>query len=268
MNDTAKLVNEVLPVVLETVKRADTVLMRGYRTRPRADRKGEIDFVTEFDKESEAVLAAGLGSLGYAMVLEERGGTPREATLFVDPLDGTTNFLHGHPFFCVSVGLLEGDTPRLGVVSAPALGVTWVGIPGTGGMATRNGEPCIVSQTDSLNDSLLATGFPYDRRTSPQNNFREYIHMKARTRGVRRCGSAAIDLCLVADGTYDGYWESKLNPWDLVGGSAVVLAAGGRISAFDGSPAKLREGAVLATNGPLHEVLVNELPKAVSFPTF
>lgn len=259
-----KLVTEVLPAVLETVERANKVLMRGYRTRPRADRKGEIDFVTEFDKESEAVLSAGLAPLGFAMVLEESGGTAADTTFFVDPLDGTTNFLHGHPFFCISVGLLVGEFPALGVVSAPALGVTWVGIPEV--RATRNGVPCTVSITETLNDALLATGFPYDRRTSPQNNFKEYIHMKALTRGVRRCGSAAIDLCLVGDGTYDGYWESKLNPWDLVGGSAVVLAAGGRISAFDGSPVRLREGAVLATNGRLHDVLVNELPKATSFP--
>ena len=266
MNDPVRLLNEALPVVLATVERANAVLMRGYRTRPRADRKGEIDFVTEFDKESEAVLAKGLAPLGFAMVLEESGGTASDATLYVDPLDGTTNFLHGHPFFCVSVGLLVDDAPCLGVVSAPALGITWVGIPGA--RATRNGEPCITSQTSTLNDALLATGFPYDRRTSRQNNFREYIHMKARTRGVRRCGSAAIDLCLVGDGTYDGYWESKLNPWDLVGGSALVLAAGGRISAFDGGPVKLREGAVLATNGPLHETLVHELPLATSFPEY
>lgn len=264
MKSPEELLTHVLPVVLETVERANAVLMRGYRTKPRADRKGEIDFVTEFDKESEAVLSAGLGPLGFAMVLEESGGVSADSTFFVDPLDGTTNFLHGHPFFCVSVGLLVNDFPALGVVSAPALGVTWVGIPEL--RATRNGEACGVSQTATLNDALLATGFPYDRRTSPQNNFKEYIHMKARTRGVRRCGSAAIDLCLVGDGTYDGYWESKLNPWDLVGGSAVVLAAGGRISAFDGSPVRLRDGAVLATNGKLHDVLVSELPKAVSFP--
>lgn len=266
MKDPVRLVNEVLPVILDTVKRADAVLMRGYRTRPRAARKGEIDFVTDFDKASEDVLAKGLAPLGFGMVLEESGGSPKDATLYVDPLDGTTNFLHGHPFFCVSVGLLVDDAPCLGVVSAPALGVTWVGIPGA--RATRNGEPCAVSSTETLNDSLLATGFPYDRRTSPQNNFREYIHMKARTHGVRRCGSAAIDLCLVGDGTYDGYWESKLNPWDLVGGSALVVAAGGRISAFDGGPVKLREGAVLASNGKLHQGLVDELPKATSFPEY
>lgn len=264
----------MIDTALEIAREAGDLLLErfGRLTGAEIARKGPRDLVTAADRDAEALIARRLREAfpDHGLLAEEGSGTDHGdgPVWVVDPLDGTTNFLHGHPFFCVSVGLLEGDTPRLGVVSAPALGVTWVGIPGTGGMATRNGEPCIVSQTDSLNDSLLATGFPYDRRTSPQNNFREYIHMKARTRGVRRCGSAAIDLCLVADGTYDGYWESKLNPWDLVGGSAVVLAAGGRISAFDGSPAKLREGAVLATNGPLHEVLVNELPKAASFPTF
>lgn len=112
--------NEVLPVISATVERSNAILMRGCRTRPRADRKGEIDFVTEYDKESERVLAKGLAPLGFGMVLEESGGTPTDATLYVDPLDGTTNFLHGHPFFCVSVGLLVDDAPCLGVECAGA----------------------------------------------------------------------------------------------------------------------------------------------------
>ncbi|MDP9034004.1 MAG: inositol monophosphatase, partial [Myxococcota bacterium] len=198
---------------------------------------------------------------------EPAGGT-HAATWYVDPLDGTTNFVHGHPFWCVSVGLVAGNDPVLGVVVAPSIGVEWAGIvagDAAAGWATRNGEACRVSDVAALDDALLATGFPYDRRTSADNNFDAFVAIKKKSQAVRRCGSAAIDLCLVADGTYDGYWERKVHPWDVGAGSAIVLAAGGRITDFEGCAARLSGGIVVATNGRVHDELLTELA-AVSPP--
>jgi myo-inositol-1(or 4)-monophosphatase len=191
------------------------ILLSGYRTRPRATQKGPIDFVTEFDERSEASLRACLRDCGFPLVAEEHGGTSAEYTVYADPLDGTTNYLHGHPFYAVSIGLLHFGAPLVGLVAAPSLGVTWTG--GVNLPSRRNGELCCVSETLDLDAALVATGFPYDRRTSTDNNFDAFVALKRVTRGVRRCGSAAIDLCLVGDGTYDGYWERKLNPWDRSG---------------------------------------------------
>jgi myo-inositol-1(or 4)-monophosphatase len=236
------------------------ILLSGYRSRPRATKKGPIDFVTEFDERSETSLRASLHDCGFPVVAEEHGGTSAEYTVYVDPLDGTTNYLHGHPFYAVSIGLLHFGTPVVGLVAAPSLNVIW-----TGGVAIpskRNGETCTVSATADLDAALVATGFPYDRRTSEDNNFNAFLALKRVTRGVRRCGSAAVDLCLVGDGTYDGYWEKKLNPWDYAGGAAVVTGAGGRLSAFDGTEADLRSGHVVASNGHLHEALLRAIRNA------
>ncbi|MFC1643435.1 inositol monophosphatase family protein, partial [Myxococcota bacterium] len=185
---------------------------------------------------------------------------------YCDPLDGTTNFVHGHFFWAVSVGLLDREgIPMAGAVVAPALGTRWVGYRGGG--AARNGEPCRVSQTQKLTAALVATGFPYvGRDRAPDNNFATFARVKQAVRGVRRCGSAALDACLVADGTYDAYWERALQPWDVAGGLAVLLAAGGTLTALDGSPASLDRGNIVASNGLLHDALValvlgRELPQ-------
>jgi myo-inositol-1(or 4)-monophosphatase len=148
----------------------------------------------------------------------------------------------------------------VGAVVAPALGVEWTGL-GREGPATRNGQPCSVSRTGAFRDALLATGFPYDRHDSLDANFDAFVAIKRQCQGVRRCGSAAIDLCFVADGTYDGYWEKKLNPWDLAAGAAIVVAAGGTLSGYGGVPADVRRGELLATNGAIHAALVDALAK-------
>jgi myo-inositol-1(or 4)-monophosphatase len=261
-----------VPAAREAAQRAGAAMMRGYRKRPRADQKGPIDFVTEFDRESERIVLEGLGGLGVPIIAEEsdgsrwsigsavRSGVAPPVALYIDPLDGTTNFLHGHPFFAASIGVLVDDKPLAGVVLAPALGVEWSAVVGR--FARRNGDAIEVSETSSLDAALLATGFPYDRRTSDENNFAAYLALKKICRGVRRCGSAAIDLCLVADGTYDGYWERKLSPWDLAAGAALVLGAGGHISDFSGAPAQLRSGYVMASNGRLHEALQHTVAHA------
>ncbi len=145
----------------------------------------------------------------------------------------------------------------MGVVVAPSIHLEWTGVQGAG--ARRNGEVCRVSDVAVLDDALLATGFPFDRRTSDDNNIDAFVAIKKKCQAVRRCGSAAIDLCLVADGTYDGYWEKKLGAWDVAAGAAIVLAAGGRISDHAGQLRDVTQGNVVATNGRVHEELVREL---------
>jgi myo-inositol-1(or 4)-monophosphatase len=260
--DTAEGKRTVLSIAIRAAREASQIVFAGWRKHPVVEHKGAIDLVTSYDRESERFLRQTLlAEAPFAFVGEEEGGRravgERAPTWFVDPLDGTTNFVHGHPFFCVSVGLLLGSEPLLGAVVAPALATEWSGAVGLG--ATRNGQPCVPSEVTSFNDALLATGFPYDRRTSDDNNFDAFVTIKKRVQAVRRCGSAALDLCLVADGTYEGYWERKLKSWDLAAGAAIVKAAGGRISDFEGGDDAVTTGHLVATNGKIHDVLLAAL---------
>lgn len=272
---TADELDDLLVVVRDAAREAAALVAAGYRKRPGVEHKGDVDLVTSYDRESEELIRERLRPLGIAIVGEEAGGTSAasETTFFIDPLDGTTNFVHGHPFWCVSIGLSEGRAPALGVVVAPSLGLEWRGFVAGDGTRTAvrrsNGvdEPCSVSPTARFEDALLATGFPYDRRTSADNNFDAFVAIKKRCQGIRRCGSAALDLCLVADGTYDGYWERKLNAWDLAGGAAIVRGAGGLVGDPDGGDRFLESGHVVATNGALHARLLAELEAATAAKT-
>jgi len=245
-------------IALVAAREAGAVVARGWRQRPIAEHKGRVDLVTKYDRESEALLRDRLArETRFAFVGEEGGGAAGDAPAwYVDPLDGTTNFVHGHPFYCVSVGLAIGGAPLAGAVVAPALALEWTGHTGA---ATRNGEACRVSETGSFGDALLATGFPYERNDDRTNNFAQFVAIKKKCRAVRRCGAAAIDLCMVADGTYDGYWEQQLHAWDMTAGSAIVLGAGGRLSKYDGSAADVTSRQMLATNGRIHDALVAAL---------
>jgi myo-inositol-1(or 4)-monophosphatase len=256
-HETKREISALLIDFERAATEAVAILLSGYRSRPRATQKGPIDFVTEFDERSEASLRVALKDCGFPLVAEEHGGTSAEYTVYIDPLDGTTNYLHGHPFYAITIGLLHFGEPVVGLVTAPSLGITWKG--GVNVPSTRNGEVCRVSETADLDSALLATGFPYDRRTSEENNFKAFLALKLASRGVRRCGSAALDLCLVGDGTYDGYWERKLNPWDYAGGAAVVAGAGGTLSAFDGTAPDLRTGYLVASNGHVHRALLSAI---------
>ncbi|MDF2693418.1 MAG: Inositol-monophosphatase [Labilithrix sp.] len=239
--------------------------------------------MTRYDRESEDLIREELAkSLPFAIVGEEHGGSPDGIAFYVDPLDGTTNFVHGHPFWCVSIGLVSAGKPVLGVVLAPQLGLEWFGWVAASGerRATRRSAsnaitlapgseatsvvvegPFAVSEVASFGDALIATGFPYDR-TGPDNNFDAFVAIKQRCQAVRRCGSAALDLCLVADGTYEGYWERKLRPWDIAAGLALVRAAGGRVTDFDS--VGLETGLVIATNGRIHDALMRELARVAT----
>jgi len=253
---------ELAQIAFEVASEAAQILLGGFRKHPAVTEKGRADLVTEYDLTSERLIRQRLAERTpeIAIVAEEQGGTAgagNALTWYCDPLDGTTNFVHGHFFFCVSMGVAEAGRPIAGAVVAPALSTHWRGWQG--GPALRNDVSCRVSATATLEHSLVATGFPSDRTQAATNNFEAFARVKPRVRGVRRCGSAAIDLCLVADGTYDAYWERRLNAWDLMAGSALVLAAGGTISALDGTPPDLSVGHILASNGQIHAELLSLL---------
>ena len=259
----------LLEVALHAAGRAANLVRAGWRKHPAPTHKGRIDLVTQFDLDSEALLRKELAlAAPFPVVGEERGGEraagPDSPTWYVDPLDGTTNFVHGHPFWCVSIGLVVGGRPVVGVVVAPALGLEWTGI--VGDVARRGSEACRVSEVASFENALLATGFPYDRHISPDNNFDAFVAIKRKCQAVRRCGSAAIDLCFVADGTYDGYWEKKVRPWDVAGGSAIVLAGGGQVTGYDGRLTDVTSGQIVATNGRIHDRLIAELGAVARSP--
>jgi myo-inositol-1(or 4)-monophosphatase len=253
-------------IALAAAREAGKKVLAGWRAKPTVMHKSAIDLVTNYDFESERYLRETLSAqTPFAFVGEEEGGQrPTDAsspTWYVDPLDGTTNFAHGHPFFSVSVGLVVGTRPVVGVVVAPAIGIEWAGAEGIG--ATRNGVACAVSTVSDLDSSYLATGFPYDKRTSAEDNLDAFAMFEKRVLGIRRCGSAAMDLCMVGDGTYDGYWERKLKVWDLAAGAAIVRASGGKLTNYLGGEDDVTSGQLIATNGRIHEALVaalGELP--------
>ena len=252
----------------ETLAReAAAIALEGFRTGARIEKKGAVDLLTKYDLAAEAHIRARIEERypTHTIVGEEGGESGGSddsdaedpGIWYVDPIDGTTNFANGHPFFCTSIAFYEGAQPMAGAVVAPALDLRWSAARGEG--ATRNGEACAVSAIETLQDALLATGFPYDRHTNADNNAREFAHLLRRAQGIRRCGSAAIDLCLVADGTYDGYWEQRLSPWDMCAGALIVQEAGGTLSDYDGAPADPRSGRIVATGGPLHASLLSAL---------
>jgi len=252
-----------LEVAERVAREAGALVMQGWRAGGDVTRKGRFDLLTEYDLGSERLIRDRLVQEfpEHRIVGEENAESGEgEFVWYVDPIDGTTNFVHGHFFFAVSIALYHGSQGLAGVVHAPALGVTWKGAKGLG--AFRNGERCSVSVRDHLEEALCATGFPYDRWSNPDNNHAELALFLQRARGIRRCGAASIDLCLVADGTYDIYWEQALNAWDMCAGALLVLEAGGQLSTYEGQPADPRTGKLVASNGLLHEAAVRTIGEA------
>lgn len=237
---------------------------RRARLLPSVTHKGPIDLVTDADTASEALVAEALARAvpSWPIVGEESGGSaPTDSPYWlVDPLDGTTNYVHGLPYYAVSIALMQGDRPLVGVVYLPELDDLFEAVAGEG--ARRNGATIRVSATGSLADALVATGFPYDVWTATEDVLASLGAVLRRARGIRRLGAAAVDLCYVAAGVFDAFFELRLKPWDYAAGALVVEEAGGRVSAFDGSPLTTRSTSVLATNGALHEEMLDALANA------
>ncbi|MBW2463255.1 MAG: inositol monophosphatase [Deltaproteobacteria bacterium] len=255
--------DDALIEVEKIAREAGATVLSGYRQPVTIRLKGEIDLVTEYDVRSEELIRGRLAAAfpGTSIVGEE-GEQDDTADLvwYVDPIDGTTNFAHGHPYFGVSIALCRGREPLLGVVFAPALDVTWKARKGGGAM--RNETPCKVSETNDMRKALCATGFPYDRHITKDDNLREWSAFIQRTVGIRRCGAAALDLAMVADGTYELFWEQKLKWWDMAAGILFVDEAGGFAMDYTGEPVDMRRGRVLATNAALRDVAIEIVTEA------
>lgn len=254
---------------LEIADHGALCALGGFRTNVVASEKSAHDLVTPFDIATQERIVAILAERHPGVpVVGEEGGEPGGAlpaglSFAVDPIDGTTNYAHGHPVWAVSIGVLWDGEPLAGAVVAPCLSTKWHGYrDGDGGEAFRNGQPCRVSLTTKIDRALLATGFPPDRSKSPENNFASFISVKRNAQAVRRCGAAAIDIAFVAEGTYDGYWERRLHIWDAAAAAALVIAAGGRITAIGGDPPRYRYGHIVVTNGHIHDELVTLIDRS------
>jgi len=248
--------NEFLKVAGDIAREAGAILRHEFDRPKKISYKGEVDIVTESDRRSEEIIVARIRERfpDHAIIAEEGGGAAAAAAgakycWHVDPLDGTTNFAHGYPCFAVSIGLSEDGEPIAGVVFNPVSDEFFTAARGEG--AYLNGQPIHVSSVDKLATSLVATGFPtHQRKRSANMNY--YWEFTLRSHGVRRDGSAALDLCSVACGRFDAYWEFRLNSWDTAAGALLVREAGGVVTAIEGGPYHLGGPSLLASNGLIH----------------
>jgi myo-inositol-1(or 4)-monophosphatase len=243
-----------LDVATEIALEAGKILREEFDRPPSISYKGEADLVTQADKRSERCIVERLTEYfpDHGIVAEEGTGreTSSEFRWYVDPLDGTTNFAHGYPCFSVSMGLAQGDQLIAGVVYNPYYNELYSGARGHG--ATLNGKPLHVSKVDKLAASLLCTGFPAHKRVASPN-IHYYWDFTLRSHGVRRDGSAALDLAGVAAGRFEAFWEFGLNKWDVAAGILLIEEAGGKITDFAGNPYQLGGPMILATNALVHE---------------
>lgn len=243
-----------LEVAVETALEAGRILAEEFERPADISYKGDVDLVTQADRRAEQCIVARLGREfpEHGILAEEGGGHESRSRYrwYVDPLDGTTNFAHGYPCFAVSIGLAEDDRMIAGVVHNPVSKELFIAERGRG--ATRNGRKIRVSGIDRLARSLLVTGFPTHKRT--QNpNIHYYWDFTLKSHGVRRDGSAALDLAAVAAGRFEGFWEFGLKPWDTAAGVLLVEEAGGQVTDFDGQPYRLGGPVLLASNRLVHE---------------
>jgi myo-inositol-1(or 4)-monophosphatase len=246
--------NEFLKFAVETAREAGVILRHEFDRPKEISYKGEVDLVTESDRRSEALIVARLREHfpGHAIIAEEGTGAEAAGAKYcwhVDPLDGTTNFAHGYPCFAVSIGLAEAGEPIAGVVFNPVSGEIFTAARGEG--AYLNSERIRVSPVEKLANSLVATGFPsHQRKNSANMNY--YWEFTLRTHGVRRDGSAALDLCSVACGRFDAFWEFGLSSWDTAAGVLLVQEAGGVVTDLAGQPYHLGGPQMFASNGLIH----------------
>lgn len=243
--------------LLLAAEKAGQILMEKYRSGVTVSYKGAIDLVTEADLASEQAIVAILQERhpGHDILAEEGdyGRKGADQRWIVDPLDGTTNFAHGFPWFAVSIALEVRGQVVLGAVFNPHNRELFVAERGCG--ATLNNRPLKVSATESLDRALLATGFAYDHKVNPANNYQNFERFQRVAQAVRRAGVASLDLACVAAGRFDGFWELKLKPWDVAAGVLLVEEAGGRVSDYSGRPMPLDKGEILASNGRVHAAM-------------
>ncbi len=256
-----------LAVACKAALAAGQVLLAGFGAAHQENLKSAYNMVTEMDMRSERLLSGMLreGAFrDYGFIGEEGAeleAINKPAVWIVDPLDGTTNYARGYPLFAISIALKKGDNITLGVVYNPLRDELFVAQEGCG--ATLNGQPIHVGATQELRNSLLATGFPYDASTGPGSNSEELESFIRRVISVRCDGSATLDLCHVAMGRLDGYWEAGLDVWDLAAGGLIVKEAAGVITLKSGAPFTPLDGSVLAANTHLHPQMLEVLSNII-----
>lgn len=251
----------MLKQISDIVSEAGNIVRGGFNSAKDVKHKGEVDLVTEYDVRTENFLKEKLQAIfpSFTIVGEEThkdDSYPKENVIFVDPIDGTTNFVHGVPFVAVSVGVITDTETKYGVVYNPILNELYSAETGKG--AYCNGSHIRVSETVSLINSLIASGFPYKKDNLPYlMKILEEV-LKA-TRGIRRAGAASLDLCYTARGIYDLYYETRLQPWDMAGGMIIVREAGGIVTKLDGGYHDMDSDSLIASNGLLHIEFLNLL---------
>jgi myo-inositol-1(or 4)-monophosphatase len=253
-----------LATAIEAVMRAGDVQMAHFGTDIRVDKKGVIDLVTEIDLEIEREFRTMIAERfpDHAVLGEEFGNqddrdrVPQFCWVF-DPIDGTTNYAHSLPIFCSSLALEVDGQPLVAAIYDPNRRELFTAERGQG--ARLNGQPMRVSSATALIDALLVTGFHYEVHQDPDEVVALFGKFITQARAIRRLGSAALDLCYVAAGRFDGFWEKKLQPWDVAAGALIVTEAGGRVTAMSGGPYASREGSVLATNSLIHTQMLKTI---------
>ena len=265
---TTTTVSNILQFTEAIARQAGAVLREGYGNVRHIQQKGVIDLVTEFDKRSEEVILSAIQREfpEHAILAEESGHnkTISEYQWVIDPLDGTTNFAHGIPIFSVTLALFHNNSPILGVTYDPLRDEIFSTESGRG--ATVNNRPIHVSTQANLEQAVISTGFPYDLRTNPRNNFAQFVQFQLRTQAVRHLASAALDCAWTAMGRLDGYWEFGVKPWDIGAGALIVREAGGRVTLVDGDENFLSDDSILVSNSLLHEQMLRVLSEGNEAP--
>jgi myo-inositol-1(or 4)-monophosphatase len=244
---------ELRDAAIEIAREAGAVLLEGHGRTHAPEHKGRIDLVTEYDRRSERLVLERLGTRfpGHAVLAEESGAhAGARVRWLVDPLDGTTNYAHNYPFFCVSIAAEVDGELAAGVVYDPVRDELFAAARGEG--ATRNGALIRVSDIARVEDALIVTGFAYDVRDRPERSIPLFQAFLMRAQGIRRDGSAALNLAYLACGRFDGFWEGHLAAWDMAAGTLLVREAGGEVTRYDGGPFALDGRELLASNGRLH----------------
>lgn len=251
-------IDQFIQIGTAAAREAGSLILERFNTDFAVAKKGAINLVTEVDLAAEELIVRRIRTAfpTHSILAEERHSDAQKDSIrwVIDPLDGTTNFAHGYRVFSVSIGLEIDGEVEWGAVCDPARDELYTARRGAG--AFCNGMPLSVSRVESLDESLLATGFPYDIRTSKQTNLENYCAFALRCHGVRRSGSAALDLCNVAAGRLDGFWESKLNPWDCAAGYLMVREAGGQVTNYRGLPGSIYDREVVSSNGFIHNQML------------
>jgi myo-inositol-1(or 4)-monophosphatase len=256
--------DDLQAIAIQAVRESGKIQKEWLRKDKKIELKGEINLVTEVDRRSEQRIIEIIKKAfpKHNILTEETpmaNELPSPFRWIVDPLDGTTNYAHGYPCFCTSIALELAGKIVLGAIYDPLLDELFTAQQGNG--AFLNNERISVSTTDRLTNALICTGFPYDVRESQENNLDHFNHFVMEAQAIRRDGSAALDLCYVAAGRFDGYWELKLYPWDVAAGKLLVEEANGRVTDFRGDPLNIYGQQIIASNGKIHQEMMRVLKR-------